>query len=144
MFDRSFFVDIVLDSLKKKLAQIPDLNPEKCHVVHFDYARPHLADHETQANNLTRPSHPAYTSDLAPADFCLFGDLKVMLQGSSFEIADQLQEKVAAILMLLPISTFRAALQERKSRRQNRIPSSFKGTSTSLWRPGSRSPGDSS
>jgi hypothetical protein len=28
-FDRSFFVDIVLDSLKKKLIQIPDPNPEK-------------------------------------------------------------------------------------------------------------------
>jgi hypothetical protein len=28
-FDRSFFV---LDSLKKKLAQIPDLNPEKGHI----------------------------------------------------------------------------------------------------------------
>jgi hypothetical protein len=31
MFDRSFFVGIVLDSLKKKLAQIPDPNPEKDH-----------------------------------------------------------------------------------------------------------------
>jgi hypothetical protein len=30
-FDQSFFLDIVLDSLKKKLAQIPDLNPEKNH-----------------------------------------------------------------------------------------------------------------
>jgi hypothetical protein len=28
-FDRSFFVDIVLDSLKKKFAQILDPNPEK-------------------------------------------------------------------------------------------------------------------
>jgi hypothetical protein len=31
MFDRSLFVDTVLDSLKKKLAQIPDSNPEKGH-----------------------------------------------------------------------------------------------------------------
>jgi hypothetical protein len=31
MFDRSFFVGIVLDSLKKKLAQIPDPNPKKDH-----------------------------------------------------------------------------------------------------------------
>jgi hypothetical protein len=28
-FDRSFFVNIVLDYLKKKLAQIPHPNPEK-------------------------------------------------------------------------------------------------------------------
>jgi hypothetical protein len=44
MSGRSFFVGIVLDSLKKKLAQIPD--PEKGHVLHLDNARPHLADHE--------------------------------------------------------------------------------------------------
>jgi hypothetical protein len=31
IFDRSFFVDIVLESLKKKLAQIPDPNQEKGH-----------------------------------------------------------------------------------------------------------------
>jgi hypothetical protein len=30
-FDQSFFVDIVLNSLKKKLAQISDPNPEKDH-----------------------------------------------------------------------------------------------------------------
>jgi hypothetical protein len=31
VLDRSFFMDIVLDSLKKKLAQISNLNPEKGH-----------------------------------------------------------------------------------------------------------------
>jgi hypothetical protein len=31
LFDRLFLVDIVLDSLKKKLTQIPDPNPEKGH-----------------------------------------------------------------------------------------------------------------
>jgi hypothetical protein len=32
-FDLFFFVGIVLDSLKKKSAQIPDPNPEKDHFV---------------------------------------------------------------------------------------------------------------
>jgi hypothetical protein len=31
-FDQSFFVDIVLDSLMKKLIQISDPNPEKGHL----------------------------------------------------------------------------------------------------------------
>jgi hypothetical protein len=48
-FDRSFFVDIVLDSLTKKLAQILNLNPEKGHFLHLDNARPHLADHKISA-----------------------------------------------------------------------------------------------
>jgi hypothetical protein len=38
--------DIVLASLKKKSAQIPDPNPEKGRFLHLDNARPHLASHE--------------------------------------------------------------------------------------------------
>jgi hypothetical protein len=67
--DRSLFVDIVLDSVKKKFAQIPDPSTEKVHVLHLDNGRPHLADQEIRANNLTPLSHPAYSPDLAPADF---------------------------------------------------------------------------
>jgi hypothetical protein len=52
MFNRSFFVGTVLDGLKKKLAQIPDSNPKRP-PLHFDNARPHLAGHEIQANNIT-------------------------------------------------------------------------------------------
>jgi hypothetical protein len=33
-FDRSLFMNIVMDGLKKKLVQIPDPNPEKGHVLH--------------------------------------------------------------------------------------------------------------
>jgi hypothetical protein len=57
--DRFFFVDIVLDSVKKKIAQIRNPNPEKGHFLHLDNVRPHLADHAIQANNLTRLFHPA-------------------------------------------------------------------------------------
>jgi hypothetical protein len=78
MFDRSFFVDIVLDSLKKKFAQIPDPNPEKGHVLHLNNARPHLADHEIQANNFSRLLHPADSPDLAPAHFWPFAYRKTM------------------------------------------------------------------
>jgi hypothetical protein len=79
-------------------------------------ARPLFGDYEIQANNLTRLSHPVYSSDLAPADFWLFGHLKVMLEGSSFEAAEELQEKMADILMSIPTSTFRAVFEECKSR----------------------------
>jgi hypothetical protein len=79
--------DVHSSTLKKALAQIPDANPEKGHCWHLDNTRPHLTDHEIQANNLARLSHTAYGSDMAPADFWLFGCLKVMLKGSSFETA---------------------------------------------------------
>jgi hypothetical protein len=61
-----------------------------------------LTDHEIQSNNLTRLSHPACCPDLAPVDFWLFGHLKVMLERSSFETAEDLEEKVMDILVSIP------------------------------------------
>jgi transposase len=115
-FDRAFFVDVVLGNLKKKLAQTPDPSPERGHFFQVDNARPHLADHEIHTNNLTRLPHPAYSPDLAPADFWLFGYLKFMLEGHSFETAEELQEKVTEILMSIPTSTFGAVFEEWKGR----------------------------
>jgi hypothetical protein len=83
-FGRSLFVDIVLDSLKKNLAQILNSNREKDHLLYLDNTRPHLIGHEIHANDLTRLSHSPYSPDLAAADFRLFGYLKIMLEESSF------------------------------------------------------------
>jgi hypothetical protein len=115
-FDQSFFVDIVLSSLKQKLAQNPDSNPEKGHFLHLDNTRPHLADREMRSNNLTRVPHPVYSPDLAPADFWLFGYLKMMLEGHSFQTAEELQEKVKNIIVSIPTSTFRAVFEKWKNR----------------------------
>jgi hypothetical protein len=75
-----------------------------------------LTDREIKTDNFTRLSDLAYSPNLDPADFWLFGDLKVMLEGSSFETAEELREKVTDILMSIPTSTFRAVFKERKSR----------------------------
>jgi hypothetical protein len=115
-FDQSFFVDIVLSGLKRKPTQNPDSNPEKGHFLHLDNTIPHLADREMQSNNLTQVPHPVYSPDFAPADFWLFGYLKMMLEGNSFQTAEELQEKVTDILVSIPTSTFRAVFEERKSR----------------------------
>jgi hypothetical protein len=57
-------------------------------VIHADNARPHCAktvalffDH----NSLRRASHPPYSPDMVLSDFWLFGYLKGVLQGSSFD-----------------------------------------------------------
>jgi hypothetical protein len=76
--------------LKKNLTQIPDPNPERDHFSHLDNARPHLADQEIQSDNLSRLSHPADSPNLVPTNFWRFGYLKVMLEGSSFETAEEL------------------------------------------------------
>jgi hypothetical protein len=119
-FDQFFFADMVLDSLKKNSPKFP-MRVQKGPLLYLASARPHLADHEIRANNLTRLSHPAYSPVFTPADFWLFGYLKVILEGSSFEMAKELQEKTTDILMSIPTSTFRAVFDEWKSQLLRRI-----------------------
>jgi hypothetical protein len=84
--------------------------------MRLDNAGPYLTDHEIQANNLSRLSHPAYSPDSTPADFWLFGYVIVMLQGNSFQIAGELHENVTDILISILTSTFRAVFEEWKGR----------------------------
>jgi hypothetical protein len=42
--------------------------------------------------------YPPYSPDLAPSDFCLFGDAKRCFAGLSFEDADQLLAAVEGVL----------------------------------------------
>jgi hypothetical protein len=100
--DQSFVVDIVLDSLMNKFVQNRETNPDKGNFLHLDNARTNLADDDIKANNITRLSHPLYDPDLSPADFWLFGYLKMMLEGSSLETAENPQEKMTELLMSIP------------------------------------------
>jgi hypothetical protein len=68
-----------------------------------------------QANNLNRLSHPVYCPELVPANFWLFGHLKIILEGSSFQTAEELQETMTDILMLIQTVTFRTVFEEWKS-----------------------------
>jgi hypothetical protein len=85
-------------------------------LLYLDNDRVRLDDHEIETNDFSLLSHPVYSPDLAPTDLWLFGDLKGMLEWSSFETAEELQERVTDILMSIPISTFRAVFEEWKSR----------------------------
>jgi hypothetical protein len=56
-------------------------------VVHFNNATPHTAKctiDYLRANRVTRARHPAFSPDLAPSGFYLFGELKVTLMGAAF------------------------------------------------------------
>jgi hypothetical protein len=56
-------------------------------VLHFDHATPHTAKctiDYLRADRLTRAPRPAFSPDLAPSDFYLFGKLKKALMGAAF------------------------------------------------------------
>jgi hypothetical protein len=48
---------------------------------------------------MQRASHPAYSADLAPSDFCLFGYVKQPLSRCKFANQDSLLQAVSDILV---------------------------------------------
>ena len=98
-FNRDFF-------LKNVFRDFETFTSRHCKIVHFDNARPHLIDQYLEEKKIRRLSHPAYSPDLAPSDFFLFGYLKMKLEGCVFEDEDELFAKVKEILYSIPAQYF--------------------------------------
>jgi len=80
--------------------------------LHLDNAKPHLANTEIIDLGFERLVHPAYSSDLAPSDFFLFGFLKTKLRSSSFVNEEDLFAKVVEILESIPNIDLKKAYDE--------------------------------
>jgi hypothetical protein len=52
--------------------------------------------------------HPPYLPDLAPSDFCLFGDVKGKLMGYRAETPSELLVRIRVILVEIPQETLNA------------------------------------
>jgi hypothetical protein len=52
-----------------------------------------------EQNSMRREPHPAYSPDLAPSDFYLFGYVKQLLSGCQFADQDSLLQAVSDILV---------------------------------------------
>jgi hypothetical protein len=52
-----------------------------------------------EQNSMQRAQHPAYSPDLAPFDFYLFGHVKQLLLGCQFADQDYLLQAVSDILV---------------------------------------------
>jgi hypothetical protein len=64
-------------------------------------------------NSLKKVSHPPYSPDFAPSDFCLFGHVKHQLQGHEFTEVAELVSAVSEILHQIPIDTLVDVLTTR-------------------------------
>jgi transposase len=77
-------------------------------VVDSDNARPHKASvlqQFTARNEMAIAAHPTHSPDLAPSYFYLFGALKGVLTGESFETGERLLSTVERILESVEKST---------------------------------------
>jgi hypothetical protein len=52
-----------------------------------------------EENSMQRAPHPAYSPDLVPSDFYLFGYVKQLLSGCQFADQDSLLQAVSDILV---------------------------------------------
>jgi transposase len=98
-FNASYYVTQTLDPLSKwRRIQV---GRNRKLIVHADNARSHLVkmtSHFIEQNSMQRAPHPAYSPDLAPFDFYLFGYVKQFLSGYLFADQDSLLQAVSDIL----------------------------------------------
>jgi histone-lysine N-methyltransferase SETMAR len=69
-------------------------------IVHANNTSPHTAKMTSQfmkQNSMQRAPHPAYSPDLAPSDFYLFGYVKQLRSGCQFADQDSLRQAVSDI-----------------------------------------------
>jgi hypothetical protein len=74
-----------------------------------DNARPHIASHTLETLKKLKweaMEHPAYSPDLAPSDFHLFGPLKEALRGRRFSGDDDVKAAVHQWLCAQPKTFF--------------------------------------
>ena len=80
-----------------------------------DNARPHTAIHTLQTLvklGFTVLEHPAYSPDLAPSDYHLFGQLKVALRGRRFTSDEGVKKAVHEWLAAQPKTFFSEGIQK--------------------------------
>ena len=120
-FNKVFFIETVLDDIRRNLESTRPKLMGSGLFLHLDNARPHLANFEISDLGFTRLVHPAYSPDLAPSDFFLFGNLKTKLQGTNFSNEDDLFAKVVEILHSIPHLDLTKAYDKRMIRLQKCI-----------------------
>jgi hypothetical protein len=76
--------------------------------AHFDNAPSHCTKEVREAmegKELLRLEHPAYSPDLAPCDFFLFGYLKVRMKGVEFSCVNTIEQTLSRLIEEIPKET---------------------------------------
>jgi hypothetical protein len=91
-FKPNYYLTQILNSLSRwRRTQVGRTNRKL--IMHTDNARPYTAKMASQfmeQNSMPVAPHPAYSPNLAPSDFYLFGYVKQFLSGCQFADQDSL------------------------------------------------------
>jgi len=111
-FTKRFFSDVVMEDFSKNVV-IPKTRDKKRKIkLHCDNSKTHLIDEKLRTLNVPRLPHPAYSPDLAPCDFFLFGYVKLRLEGRVFSSDEELLHAAVEILQGIDKSTLEKVYEE--------------------------------
>jgi transposase len=99
-YNTAFFCEQVLPSLVGNITSHSRRKTLQNFLIHLDNARPHnsgLSRECLEATKAKRMPHPAYSPDLAPSDFFLFGYVKGKLTDYQCETRDELKAAISEI-----------------------------------------------
>jgi hypothetical protein len=91
-FDATYFRDNILYGIDCTRPTGSEEEDRQKLVLHFDHARPHTTGCITvycRERRMTRILHQAFSLDLAPSDFYLFGKLKKVMKRCVFEYENE-------------------------------------------------------
>ena len=118
-FNSRYFIDEILVKIAQFHQEFNGQSNKRKLVVHMDNARPHRSNDSLNfaaENNLRFCDHPAFSPDLAPSDFYLFGKVKDELKGSEFECEEELFESIENILKRIPKEELESVMKEWENR----------------------------
>jgi hypothetical protein len=114
-YNSQFFIETVLPSIEKKLAECrPKLQTTAPH-LHVDNAKPHISKmsiEKIEELGFILVPQPPYLPDLAPCHFFLFGYLKQHLEGKHFTKEDQVIAAVMEIFDKIPLQTLQNVMDD--------------------------------
>ena len=99
-FNSDYFITEILEPINEMTATLREESGQNL-ILHFDNARPHVSkivSEYLESHGMKRAPQPPFSPDIAPSDFYLFGYIKGLLAGRSFQSADELLSAVIEIL----------------------------------------------
>jgi len=100
--------------LPEVFSRIRKINRRRRIILHHDNASSHTSSETTEylyAKNVELMGHPAYSPDLAPADFYLFPTIKKKLRGEWFETPEEAIDAYNMHILSLPHSEWKKCFE---------------------------------
>ena len=114
-----YFNNVIIEKLAQSDPYRRAIAQKQAFVVHMDNAPVHRAATVKQKMwqiGMHNAEHPAYSPDLAPSDFYLFGNLKSKIRRLEFESAEEIKEWIIAQFDLIPADELKRVFEEWEMR----------------------------